>query len=251
MNSVLLGCEACSFGYDGRPVLSCLDFFVEEGDRLCVVGENGSGKSTLLKGLLSLVPPSGGRVIKNPCLTAGDIGYLPQETPLQKDFPATVFEVVLSGRQNRRGFAPFYTKADRAAVEETLLMLGLGEMKQSCFRELSGGQRRRTLLARSLCAAGKILLLDEPASGLDPIIQAGLYEVLKRINAELRITIIMVSHDIEGVLRFTAEDKSASVNRGGKVLHLAGKQLFFGSAENYRESEAGKMFLGAHRHCEP
>jgi len=240
MSKVLLSCEALSLGYEGRTVLSDLNFSVYEGDKLCVVGENGSGKSTLLKGLLSLIPPMGGKLIKNPELTAVDMGYLPQETLLQKDFPAAVFEVVLSGRQNKRGLAPFYTKADKEAAMKSLSMLELTELKTACFRELSGGQRRRVLLARSLCAAGKILLLDEPASGLDPIIQAGLYTVLEKINVELGITIIMVSHDIEGVLR-----------TAGKVLHLAGRQLFFGSAESYRESEPGKTFLGAHRHCEP
>jgi len=249
MNSVLLNCEDLAFGYEGRTVLSGLNFSVEEGDKLCVVGENGSGKSTLLKGLLSLIPPAEGKLVKSPRLAAKDIGYLPQESPLQKDFPATVSEVVLSGRQNRRGLAPFYNKADKAAAAESLAMLELSELKDSCFRELSGGQRRRVLLARALCAAGKMLLLDEPASGLDPIIQGGLYSVLEQINAELGIAIIMVSHDIEGVLRFTAAGSSGAA--AGKVLHLAGRQLFFGSVESYRESEPGKMFLGAHRHCEP
>ena len=247
MDKVLLRCENLSLGYEGRTVLYGLDFSVEEGDKLCVVGENGSGKTTLLKGLLSLIPLTGGKLRKNPCLAAGDIGYLPQENPLQKDFPAAVFEVVLSGRQNRRGLAPFYTKSDKAAAAESLSMLELTELKNACFRELSGGQRRRVLLARSLCAAGKMLLLDEPASGLDPIIQAELYTVLEKINTELGITIIMVSHDIEGVLRFAAGSSGAS----GKVLHLAGKQLFFGSAGSYRDSEPGKNFLGAHRYCEP
>ena len=246
MNKVLLNCEDLSFGYEGRTVLDNLNFSVEEGDKLCVVGENGSGKTTLLKGLLSLISPLAGKLTKNQKLTPGDIGYLPQENPQQKDFPATVSEVVLSGRQNRRGLAPFYTKTDRAAAAESLSMLELSELKSCCFRELSGGQRRRVLLARSLCAAGKIILLDEPASGLDPIIQAGLYNILEKINMELGITIIMVSHDIEGVLRF-----SSAASTAGKVLHLAGKQLFFGSAESYRDSEPGKIFLGVHRYCEP
>ena len=249
MNNTLLSCENISFGYEGRTVLSNLNFSVESGDRICVVGENGSGKSTLLKGLLSLIPPHEGKLSKNPKLVAGDIGYLPQENPLQKDFPAAVFEVVISGRQNRRGFAPFYTKADKEAAMKSLLMLELTNLKAACFRELSGGQRRRVLLARSLCAAGKILLLDEPASGLDPVIQAELYTMLEKINSDLGITIIMVSHDIEGVLRFTSANKSNKEGSPGKVLHLAGNQLFFGSADEYRESEPGKNFLGAHRHC--
>ena len=247
MNTALLSCENLSLGYEGRVVLANLNFTVEEGDKLCVVGENGSGKSTLLKGLLSLIPPIGGKLSKKPILGAGDIGYLPQESPMQKDFPATVEEVVLSGRQNKKGFRPFYTKKDKAAASESLSMLELSELKTTCFRELSGGQRRRVLLARSLCAAGKILLLDEPASGLDPVIQSALYTVLEKINEELGITIIMVSHDIEGVLYFSTANKNGNK---GKVLHLAGRQLFFGSAEDYRNSDPGKNFLGAHRHCE-
>ncbi|GHV84930.1 ABC transporter [Spirochaetia bacterium] len=231
VSRTLLLCENLSFGYEGRPVLSGLTFSVANGDRLCVVGENGSGKSTLLKGLLGLIPVMGG-LVKTIGLKPGDIGYLPQENSVQKDFPAAVFEVVLSGRQNRRGFAPFYTRADKAAAEESLAMMGLGSLKSACFRELSGGQRRRVLLARSLAAAGRILLLDEPASGLDPVVQNDLYKILERINTELGITIIMVSHDIEGALRLS-----------GKVLHLAGRQLFFGSADSYRESEPGRIFL--------
>jgi zinc transport system ATP-binding protein len=246
LSAILLSCDDLSFGYEGRTVLSGLSFSVEEGDRLCVVGENGSGKSTLLKGLLSLINPAGGKLVKN--LAATDIGYMPQESPLHKDFPATVLEVVLSGRQNRRGFAPFYNKADKTAAAESLAMLELGDLKNACYRELSGGQRRRVLLARSICAAGKILLLDEPASGLDPVIQAGLYTILEQINARHGITIIMVSHDIEGVLQFTAANGGIA-GKAGKVLHLAGRQLFFGGVDSYRESEPGKIFLGAHRHC--
>ncbi|MDR2312967.1 MAG: ATP-binding cassette domain-containing protein [Spirochaetaceae bacterium] len=237
-----------SFAYDGRIVLEGINFSVKEKEKLCVVGENGSGKSTFLKGLLGLKAPAGGRIIRHPGLKQSDIGYLPQESPLQKDFPAAVFEVVLSGRQNQRGLRPFYTRADRAAAAESLELLGLGDLGRRCFRELSGGQRRRVLLARSLCAAGRVLLLDEPASGLDPLVQADLYRVLEKINGELGIAIVMVSHDIEGVLRFTAPGKNG---RAGKVLHLAGRQLFEGSAEDYRESELGRGFLGGRRHCGP
>ncbi|MDR2211634.1 MAG: metal ABC transporter ATP-binding protein [Spirochaetaceae bacterium] len=248
MAEPLLECHDLSFGYDGRTVLEGLTFSLNRGEKLCVVGENGSGKSTLLKGLLGLQAPMGGSLIKSSGLKRGDIGYLPQESPLQKDFPAAVFEVILSGRQNRRGMRPFYTREDKAAAAESLEMLDLADLGRRCFRELSGGQRRRVLLARSLCAAGKLLLLDEPASGLDPVVQAGLYRVLEKINAELGMAIIMVSHDIEGVLQFTAPEKDG---RAGKVLHLAGRQLFAGSAEAYRESDPGKLFLGGHRYCRP
>ncbi|MDR2073159.1 MAG: metal ABC transporter ATP-binding protein [Spirochaetaceae bacterium] len=248
MAEILLEGHDLSFAYDGRTVLEGINFSIREKEKLCVVGENGSGKSTFLKGILGLQAPVGGRVLKNPGLKQSDIGYLPQESPLQKDFPAAVFEVILSGRQNRRGLRPFYTREDRLAAAESLEMLGLRELGRHCFRELSGGQRRRVLLARSLCAAGRLLLLDEPASGLDPIIQTGLYQVLEKINSELGMAIIMVSHDIEGVLQFTAPGTDG---RAGRVLHLAGRQLFEGSAEDYRESEPGRIFLSGHRHCGP
>ncbi|MDR0586637.1 MAG: metal ABC transporter ATP-binding protein [Treponema sp.] len=232
----LLVCENLSLGYDGTAVLRGLGFSVEAGERLCVVGENGSGKSTLLKGLLGLVPPLGGVLRKGPGFRARETGYLPQESAVQKDFPAAVFEVVLSGRQNRRGLRPFYAKKDKAAALEALDMLGMADLTKSCFRELSGGQRRRVLLARALCAAEKFLFLDEPAAGLDPVVQGELYRLLDSINREKGITVVMVSHDIEGAVKFAE-------TRAGKVLHLAGKQLFFGSAGAYRESEPGRQFL--------
>ncbi|MDR1506831.1 MAG: ATP-binding cassette domain-containing protein [Treponema sp.] len=231
----LLFCENLSFGYDGTAVLRDLNFSVETGERICVVGENGSGKSTLLKGLLGLMPPLGGILRKSPELKTRETGYLPQESAVQRDFPAAVFEVVLSGRQNRRGLRPFYTKKDKAAALEAISALRLENVRKSCFRELSGGQRRRVLLARALCAAEKFLLLDEPAAGLDPIVQGELYNLLDSVNTERGITIIMVSHDMREALEF------AGVR--GKVLHLAGKQLFFGSAGEYRESEPGRQFL--------
>ncbi|MDR0403727.1 MAG: metal ABC transporter ATP-binding protein [Treponema sp.] len=232
----LLKCENLSLGYDGTAVLRELNFSVEAGERLCVIGENGSGKSTLLRGLLGLTPPLGGILRKSPGFRARETGYLPQESAVQRDFPAAVFEVVLSGRQNRRGLRPFYTKKDKAAASEALGMLDMADMGKSCFRELSGGQRRRVLLARALCAAEKFLLLDEPAAGLDPIVQGELYRLLDSINREKGIMIIMVSHDIEGAVKFTEA-------RAGKILHLAGKQLFFGSAGEYRESEPGRRFM--------
>jgi zinc transport system ATP-binding protein len=187
-------------------------------------------------------------------LHAGGIGYLPQESPLQKDFPAVVGEAVLSGCQGRRGLWPFYTKADKAAARANLERVGLAGQGRRSFRDLSGGQRRRVLLARSLCAAGVgadaaraetsaaaygILLLDEPASGLDPLVQKELYAVLRSINADLGITIIMVSHDMNGALEFA--DKI--LHLGEKPLATWGTTLYFGSSQNYRESEAGRRFL--------
>lgn len=231
----LIKCENLAFGYDGSTALRDLNFSLEEGGRLCVAGENGSGKSTLLRGLLGLLPPLEGFLRKSPALKTAETGYLPQESAVQRDFPASVFEVTLSGRQNRRGLRPFYTKADRAAAAEKLELLGIADLSRKSYRELSGGQRRRVLLARALCAAGKLLLLDEPAAGLDPLVQDSFYKLLNKVNVEQGVAIIMVSHDMAGILEFAGN--------AGKVLHLAGRQVFFGGAEQYRQTEAGKRFL--------
>ncbi|MDR1059000.1 MAG: metal ABC transporter ATP-binding protein [Treponema sp.] len=229
----LISCRDLSFAYEGHTVVWGLNFTVEEGDFLCVFGENGSGKSTLVKGLLGLMPPGGGGLLREG-FTAKDVGYLPQETASRKDFPAGVYEVVLSGRLGLRGLRPFYSRTDRRAAEENLERLGIAGLRGCCYRELSGGQQRRVLLARSLCASRKLLVMDEPAAGLDPPAAAELYGLLERLNRELGLTIIMVSHDIEGAL-----------NYGGKVLHLRHEQLFFGTPAAYRQSAPGKKFLAS------
>ncbi|GMO29385.1 MAG: ABC transporter ATP-binding protein [Termitinemataceae bacterium] len=220
-----------SIAYDGNVVLDNLNFSVEAGDYFCIAGENGSGKSTLIKGLLKLIKPASGtlqigRFLKD------KTGYLPQQTALQKDFPAGVFEVVLSGRISKKGFLPFYTAKDKAIADENLQRLHVFDLKYKCFRELSGGQQRRVLLARSLCAAEKLLILDEPAAGLDPIATQEMYALLKKINVELMMTIIMVTHDI-----------SCVINYADKILHLQNKQVFFGTVNEYIESESGKTFM--------
>ena len=141
---------------------------VNPGDYMCIVGENGSGKSTLMKGLLGLIKPSGGTLTVSEELKRTGIGYLPQQTAAQKDFPATVYEVVLSGCLNRRGFLPFYTKKEKEIAERNMEKLGITALKRRCYRELSGGQQQRALIARALCAASSLLILDEPITGLDP-----------------------------------------------------------------------------------
>jgi zinc transport system ATP-binding protein len=248
----LISCENLALGYEGKLVLDGLNFSVPEGGRLCVVGENGSGKSTLLKALLGLISVMGGELKISPRLKPSDSGYLPQESAAQKDFPASVWEAVLSGRQNKRGLRPFYGKVDKEAAAEKLALLGIADLRNSCFRELSGGQRRRALLARALCAAEKLLVLDEPAAGLDPLVQEELYRVLDRVNREQGIAVVMVSHDIEGVLQFA----EGGANEGS-ILHLARRQEFFGTVDEYRESEVGSHFLchyrddGEHQHEHP
>ena len=220
------------FSYEGKVVLEDIHFSVEKGDYLCIVGENGAGKSTLLKGILGLKKPNEGEIILGDGLKRQDIGYLPQQTEAQKDFPASVYEVVESGCLNKLSFVPFYRKEDKKRVEEALRFLNIENLRKSCYRELSGGQQQRVLLARALCAGSKLLILDEPVAGLDPKAQTELYDLIDRLNQELKITIIMVSHDVKEI-----------VQRAKHILHLAHKQLFFGEAEEYRESELGKSFV--------
>jgi zinc transport system ATP-binding protein len=224
--------EDLSFSYEGHTVVSRLNFRVMAGDYLCVVGENGSGKSTLIRGILALKAPEGGRILREG-IKAREIGYLPQQRIAQKDFPAGVYEVVLSGRLGMGGLRPFYSRRDKQAAEENLLSLGIADLRNRCYRELSGGQQQRVLLARALCAGRKLLILDEPAAGLDPPATAELYRLLSRINRETGMALIMVSHDLEGVLQYASH-----------VLHLKNEALFYGTAGEYARSETGRAFSG-------
>ena len=222
-------CENASLGYDGKPIVTGLGFTVNAGDYLCIVGENGSGKSTLMKTILNLTPPLAGSIHMEG-LKPTQIGYLPQQTQVQRDFPASVLEIVLSGFQGQRGWRPFYTKEEKAAASANLKKLGLEGFERRCYRELSGGQQQRVLLARALCATQKCLLLDEPISGLDPKATAQMYEIIEQLHRE-GITIIMISHDV-GVALADATH----------ILHI-GKHLFFGTKESYLHSGIGQAFL--------
>ncbi|MCL2792299.1 MAG: metal ABC transporter ATP-binding protein [Spirochaetaceae bacterium] len=228
---MLINCQNTSFGYEGHTVVSSLNFSVTSGDFLLVAGENGSGKSTLVKGLLRLITPMQGTMVFGPEFDQAKVGYLSQQAAAKQDFPAGVSEIVMSGNLGKKGFWPFYNKAEKHKAEENLQLLGIAGLKNRCFRELSGGQQRRVLLARSLCAADKLLVLDEPFAGLDPLISVELYQLLKKINRELGFTIIMVSHEIE------------AADCATHVLHLQKKQLFFGSMEKYQQSEISKKFF--------
>lgn len=226
----LLTIKDLSLGYDSHAILEHLNFEVNEGDYLCVVGENGSGKSTLIKTLLHLKEPISGEIIMSDGLKPNEIGYLPQQTVVQKDFPASVREIVLSGCQGRCGLRPFYSREEKQLADNNLKLLGISNLKNRCYRELSGGQQQRVLLARALCATRKMLLLDEPVSGLDPNAQLQLYELIRELNS-VKITIIMVSHDIQAAVRYATH-----------ILHI-GDDLFFGTTEEYVNSETGKFFL--------
>jgi zinc transport system ATP-binding protein len=229
---IIFSCRDLSFGYEGTPAVRGLNFAVEGGDYLCIAGENGSGKSTLIKGLLGLIQPQGGSLLRDG-VRQNEIGYLPQYRAARMDFPAGVFEVVLSGRLARRGLRPFYSPADRRAAEENLAALGIGDLRKKCYRELSGGQQQRVLIARALCAGQKVLILDEPAAGLDPVISAEVYRTLQRLNRKRGVTIIMVTHDIQGALPYA-----------DLILHLKTVQIFWGTREEYEASDIGKRFLG-------
>lgn len=220
---MFLSCQNAALAYDGNIAVSGLNFSAEAGDYICVVGENGSGKSTLLQGLLGLKTPCAGKIICSADWRESSSGYLPQQTAAQKDFPASVSEVVLSGRIGRLGWRPFYSAADRKAAQTNLRLLGLERLRGRCFRELSGGQQRRTLLARALCAAQKLLILDEPLAGLDPSAAQNVYTLLKKLN-KAGLTIIMASHDLPGALR-----------QASHILHLQNKQKFFGPVESYKK----------------
>jgi zinc transport system ATP-binding protein len=226
----LITCRDASFAYEGHIAVSGLSFEVNAGDYLCVVGENGSGKSTLLKGLLRLLTPRQGDVLTSGGLRT-EIGYLPQQTAAQKDFPAGVFEVVLSGCLPRLGFRPFYSRKEKAEAEENLKRLGVLELRNRCFRELSGGQQKRVLLARALCAARQALLLDEPAAGLDPEATRDLYRTVQEIN-RTGLAIVMVSHDARCAAEYATH-----------VLHLRTAQVFFGTSEEYARTDEGRRFF--------
>ncbi len=218
-----------SVGYDGHPVAEGISFTVSAGDYLCVVGENGSGKSTLMKTLLRLQEPLSGQIMPGDGLQRNEIGYLPQKTAVQRDFPASVREIVRSGCQGRCGLRPFYNREEKALAEEAMERMGIAPLAERCFRELSGGQQQRVLLARALCATRKLLLLDEPVAGLDPKATAELYELIASLNRE-GVAILMVSHDL------------AAVDYASHILHI-GDRLFFGTREAYLKSGAGDAWL--------
>lgn len=227
---ILLDCRDAALGYEGKPVWEHLNFQVHSGDYVCIVGENGSGKSTLVKSLLGLLHPMAGEIVRSPSLRSGAIGYLPQQTKAQKDFPATVTEVVRSGFLSGKGMRFFYTPKEKSTALMHMGKLGVLELKDRCYRELSGGQQQRVLLARALCATQKMLLLDEPVSGLDPKVTAEMYTLIEKLNREDGITVIMVSHDVAAAVRYASH-----------ILHI-GDTVFFGTRADYLQSPQGRLF---------
>lgn len=228
----LIECKHLKVGYDNRTAVDDVSFSINEGDYLCIVGENGSGKSTLMKSILGLIPIKSGEIIFNG-LKQNQIGYLPQQTIVQRDFPASVFEVVLSGCLNRLGMKPFFTAKERKIAEDNIKLLNIEKIRKKAYCDLSGGQQQRVLLARALCATEKILLLDEPFTALDTVVSNELYGVIKMLNKERGITVVMISHDVRN-----------SVESSDMVLHMDTKILFYGTSAEYLKSQAGKRLLG-------
>lgn len=223
-------CKDLTLGYDGNVIASGVNFEVCKGDYLCIVGENGAGKSTLIKTLLRLQDSISGEILVGDGIKPCEIGYLPQQTVVQKDFPATVLEVVLSGTLSRCGIRPFYGKEERRLAEEKLRELGIWELRKKCYRNLSGGQQQRTLLARALCATSKIILLDEPVTGLDPKVTLEFYELLKEQNQK-GTAIIMVTHDLQAIPYAT------------HILHIDGTHSYFGDRESYLKQDIGRKYV--------
>ncbi|WP_442899566.1 metal ABC transporter ATP-binding protein [Eubacterium ventriosum] len=231
---MIFECKGVTLGYENKVVAKNLNFKIDQGDYLCVVGENGTGKSTLIKTLLGLIKPLNGEVIANvQGKNHKGVGYLPQQTQAQKDFPASVWEVVLSGVLNNDHRCPFYNKKDKAEAEKNMEKLNILDLKKRCYRELSGGQQQRVLLARALCATDSVLILDEPVTGLDPAASMEFYETIKDLNKKENVTIIMVSHDIKNALNYATH-----------ILHLEQENDFFGTVEEYKKSNVSNMFLG-------
>lgn len=213
-------CEHLCLGYKGETIVKDLNFSVEAGMYLCIVGENGAGKSTLMKAILGLRPPISGRIVFGDGLEKREIGYLSQQTDVQKDFPASVREIVLSGFQGRMGFRPFYKREEKERAAQNMERMGITGLSDRCYRDLSGGQQQRVLLARALCATEKLLLLDEPVSGLDPVVTADMYRIIGELHRS-GVTIVMITHDVAEALPCATH-----------ILHL-GRRVFFGTRDEY------------------
>ncbi len=230
---VQLSCKNLTLGYGEKILVENLSFQVNSRDYLCIVGENGTGKSTLIKTILHLQQPLKGEIFLGDDIKPTEIGYLPQQTVVQKDFPASVREIVLSGCQGRAGWRPFYNKEERLLAARNMAKMDITQLGKRCYRELSGGQQQRVLLARALCATQKMLLLDEPVTGLDPKATSDMYRMISDLNKNDGISIIMVSHDIEEAVQYATH-----------ILHID-RHIFFGTKEEYLKSSIGKQYLSS------
>lgn len=233
----LIRCNDVTLGYEGVTAVSHLSFTVEEGDYLCIIGDNGTGKSTLMRAILGLKRTSGGTVSYEAGLRQNQIGYLAQQTEVQKDFPASVWEVVLSGCLNRKGIVPLYTPGDKKRAVAAMETLSIVNLKNKCYRELSGGQQQRVLLARALCAADRLFALDEPTTGLDPNMTTEFFAFMQRLNQTKGTAVVMVTHDTHCAVKYAKH-----------ILQLTAADYFFGTKEEYLDSAIGRKYIGGHRH---
>ncbi len=211
----LITAKDLTVGFGNQSVADNINFEIERGDFVCIVGENGSGKSTLMKTMMTLLPPISGHIVLGEGLKRTEMGYLGQQTDVQRDFPASVEEIVLSGCLNSCGGRPFFNRQDRRKAESNMVRTGVLDLRRRCYRELSGGQQQRVLLARALCASSRVILLDEPVTGLDPGASAEMYRILADLNSG-GMTIVMVSHDIEPAL----EHASKVLDMGRRTLMM-------------------------------
>lgn len=242
-DDVMVHCIDASLAWESRTVVSGLNLTVHKGDYLCIVGENGSGKSTLVKAMLGLHPVAEGHICVNATVRNGGIGYLPQQTPAQKDFPASVKEVVQSGCLHGMGWHPFLTREQKHKAACAMEKVGITHLASRCYRDLSGGQQQRVLLARAFCATEQLIFLDEPIAGLDPLAMKDMYGIIATMNRPSEchicdhdhqgVTVVMVSHDIR-----------AAVNHASHILHLDKEQSFFGTTEDYLKTAIGRRFAG-------
>jgi len=226
----LLDIRELSIGYDSHIVAEHISFRVDAGVYLCIVGENGAGKTTLMRTLLGLQPPVSGTIEFGDGLRRNEIGYLPQQTFVQRDFPASVREIVLSGCQGKAGFRPFYSREEKELAEKNIERMGISDLAHVSYRRLSGGQQQRVLLARALCATTRLILLDEPVAGLDPKVTQEMYDLIADLN-DSGTAVIMISHDIEAAVRYATD-----------ILHIS-DSIFFGTRDEYLASTAGELFL--------
>lgn len=232
----LIECKNAEIQYEGKAVIRDLSFSVNKGDYLCIVGENGSGKTTLINGILNLVKLKSGYIKFDNELSLKNIGYMPQQTDIQKNFPASVYEVVMSGNVKSLIFLPFYKKGAKENANNIIKMLGISDIKNKCYHELSGGQQQRVLLARAICSNPSILILDEPVTALDPVFTKSFYQIINMLNKKYNITIIMVTHDILG-----------SIDYATHILHLDESDVFFGTKDEYINNDASKRILGGEK----
>ena len=223
-------CRDLSLGYEGTTVVSGLNFKVNQGDYLCIVGENGSGKTTLMKAVLGLISPISGEIVTGDGIKKSAIGYLPQQTLVQKDFPASVWEIVLSGCQSHAGLRPFYNKEEKCLAHANMEKMHISHLSKKSYRTLSGGQQQRVLLARALCAAKSVLLLDEPVAGLDPKVTEEMYGLIEALNRKDKMTVIMISHDLTAALKYASH-----------ILHI-GDRIFYGTTDEYLKNTAKGAF---------